>query len=321
MILPKEKVLYENLNTSFTSFSELLTDLKLNHFTGVVHISFWDYEGVLFMDSGEITNALEDFDNQRRIEQEAINGLLNKVKEKNGIISVYALSSDLVTMLAGTAKNEIVYKDLTSDFTDLGKLLEKLESEQHTGYIELLSREEKHIATIFLHAGEPVESIISAKETTFADSGINPVIFDLISENGAVFNVYKAWFENPADNLVTEDDMQPLIKFWEKVILIVDRKFEPSEFIRILKETLIAKADSYPFLDPFAAEFNYVDGKIEFTGEATSEFSKGIAEVLSHIISNTRGININSELKMLFNSNNEFIETKHLQMYLDSLQK
>ena len=49
MILPLGKVAYENLNTSFTDFSGFLEDLKANSFTGYVRVSFWQYDGAVFM--------------------------------------------------------------------------------------------------------------------------------------------------------------------------------------------------------------------------------------------------------------------------------
>ena len=60
MIFPKRDSVYQNLNTSFTNFGELLVDLKENSFTGVVQVSYWEYEGILLLDSGNIINAIEE---------------------------------------------------------------------------------------------------------------------------------------------------------------------------------------------------------------------------------------------------------------------
>ena len=46
-------------------------------------------------------------------------------------------------------------------------------------------------------------------------------------------------------------------------------------------KSLIEKSGEYPFLDPFAGEFEYREGTIGFKGEAgTKEFAKGIGECL-----------------------------------------
>ena len=39
-------------------------------------------------------------------------------------------------------------------------------------------------------------------------------------------------------------------------------------------------ADEYPFLDPFAAKFQYKDGVVTFTGEVKQHFSQAIGESL-----------------------------------------
>ncbi|MEJ2413298.1 MAG: hypothetical protein P8Y34_09965 [Anaerolineales bacterium] len=60
MIFPKREPVYQNLNTSFTNFGELLVDLNENSFTGVVQVSFWEYEGVMLLDNGNIINAVQE---------------------------------------------------------------------------------------------------------------------------------------------------------------------------------------------------------------------------------------------------------------------
>lgn len=308
MILPKEKSIYENLNTSFTNFEELLADLKTNHFTGFMRIVYWDYEGILFFDSGSIINALEETEGNRKIEQEAINNLLTKVKEKNGTISVYSLSSDLVTMLAGTVKSEIVYKDLSSDFTNLKKLLEKLNDAQHTGYIEILTGDGKHIATIFIQAGEPIESVLSTENEVIVTAGIQTQLFEHIQSEGAIFNVYKAGIGTHNGSLATGADILPLLDFWGQVIAIIERKLTPDTFNQVFKETLIAKANNYPFLDPFAEEFDYANGKISFEGNIAENFSAGLGEVIREMLLKLNDPDINSELEMLKNSQGELLE-------------
>ena len=72
MIFPKQDVIYQNLNTSFTNFGELLVDLKENSFTGVVQVSYWEYEGNLLLDSGNIVNAVEEVDGKIISGQDAV---------------------------------------------------------------------------------------------------------------------------------------------------------------------------------------------------------------------------------------------------------
>ncbi|MGZ3604874.1 MAG: hypothetical protein ACXU9P_07950 [Thermodesulfobacteriota bacterium] len=59
-------------------------------------------------------------------------------------------------------------------------------------------------------------------------------------------------------------------------------------FRKIFKEVLIEKSEEFPFLDPFAGEFEYREGTIQFTGEiGARDFTTGIVEglvsTLSHL--------------------------------------
>ena len=52
-------------------------------------------------------------------------------------------------------------------------------------------------------------------------------------------------------------------------------------FNKIFKESLIEKSEEFTFLDPFAGEFEYREGTIQFTGEiGVKDFTKGIVECL-----------------------------------------
>lgn len=321
MILPKGEAIYENLNTSFTNFGELLSNLKANNITGYVLVSFWEYEGVFFLDSGNIINAIEEGENSRNIGQEAVVGLLNKAKQKDGLISVYKLSPDLVTILAGTGKSEIVYKELTSDFTNLEKLIDKLKFEQHTGYVEILTNDKLSTAIIFLQAGEPIKSILLTGEKVTSNSEIPPQIYELVGLNGAVYTVYKAGLSINSSDTFYSFDMSQVLDFWSVVIAAIENNFEPEQFDRLFRTVLINKADDYPFLDPFAEEFKYAKGKITFKGNMSTDFSNGIAEALNDLIIQISGTTIHDEIDKIKKSQSEVIEKFGLEDILNSILK
>ncbi len=321
MILPREKVIYENLNTSFTSFEELIINLKTNRFTGVIQIQFWEYEGILFLDSGRVINAIEENAGKRSFGQVAIDNLFEKVHEKDGTISVFGLSSELVTLLAGAIKNEIVYKELSSDFTNLEKLLQKLKIEQHTGYIEILSRDEKHVATIFLQGGEPLESIVTANGKAIANAGVHGEIFNLIEKQGAIFNVYRSMMGHRNEHIITREEISLLMDIWGEIIATIERKFPSGSFIKIFKDILIEKADSYPFLDPFSAEFDYRDQKASFEGTMPPDFNKGLSEVLQEAIQRYQITGLSHEIETVQKKFNDLINKFSLGDVIEKFKK
>ena len=285
MIFPKKDAIYQNLNTSFTNFGELLVDLKENSFTGVVQISYWEYEGILLLDTGNIINAVEEIDGKVITGQGAVKKVTGKAKEKDGAVSVYPQKEDMITMLASVANSKVIYKDLSTDFTSLDALISKLQTEDHTGYIEVSFEVNQQSGYIFLLDGKAIDSLITARGEEISGPAVLNRILELTSTTPATFSVYKAAVEealSESEMIKVSIDLPQLLEVWGAVISAVesavDNQFELDGFINTFKDTLIANAEEYPFLDPFAAKFQYSKGEITYTGEVTKNFSRAIGK-------------------------------------------
>jgi len=280
MIFPKGEVVHKNLSTSYTNLNGLLLSLKSEDFSGYVKIGFLDYEAVLFMDSGDIINAIEQSGDKKRFGQRAISSI---------IFNVYQLSPEMVTVLASTLKREILYKDLSTDFTSLQRLIRKLGDARHTGYIEIALKSGRGTGVIFFQEGEPLETILTAEDGNLI-SGTN-ILSKIIEEAqgaGAVFNVYRANLPTSSDHMIEigeGGDVGDLLRVLQDTIstieTVVDGLIKKGIFSSELRRTLVKKSNEYPFLDPFAAEFRYKDGKIVFTGKTDiHELTRGLGECL-----------------------------------------
>lgn len=81
MIYPQGKIIFQNLNTSFTNLEEILIRLKEERHTGYVHLRYWEYDAARFMDG---------------VREELIT-----VKENHaGVIEAFNLDSFLPILLA-----------------------------------------------------------------------------------------------------------------------------------------------------------------------------------------------------------------------------
>jgi hypothetical protein len=288
VILPKGRAEYENLNTSFVDFSELMRDLKANGFTGYVEVSYWEYEGVLFVDNGTIINGVEETGAKKSTGPEAVAGIMRQAEEKNGSVSVYSLAADMVTMLASMLNSEVAHKDLNTDFSDLGQLVAKLQSEGHTGYVEVVLKGGKGSAMVLMRSGEIMESMLSSGSEVLSGAQALPHIMEIVSSVGAVFNVHKTVieeaFKDTADIMVALE-LPRLLVVWQDVVATVERVANghagEGSFLGAFKDSLIERAEEYPFLDPFAGEFDYREGQITYSGPASDEFSRALGQSLS----------------------------------------
>ncbi len=292
MILPKGRAEYENLNTSFVDFGGLIEDLKANGFTGYVKVSFWEYEGVLFVDNGTIINGVEETGRAKSTGQQAVSGIMRQAEEKNGSVSVYALTADMVTMLASVLESELVHKDLNTDFSDLGQLVAKLQSEGHTGYVEVALKGGMGSAMILLRSGEIVESMLSSGSEVLSGTQALPHIMEAASSVDAVFNVHRTALEGAFENtgeIVVALELPQLLTVWQNVLATVERISDghagEGSFLDAFKDSLIESAEEYPFLDPFAGEFDYRDGLITYSGPASERFSRALGRSLSTTVS------------------------------------
>ena len=291
MIFPKREPVYQNLNTSFTNFGELLLDLKENSFTGVVQISYWEYEGVLLLDNGNIINAIQEINGNVMTGQVAVKSVTDKAKEKDGAISVYQQNGEMITMLAGVARSEILHENLSTEFTSLEALISKLQNEEHTGYIEVCFEASDQKGYIFLLTGKVIEALFSVRGEELHRAAVLNQIMTMTTTAGAVLNVYQATVEealSESEVIKVSYNLPELLEVWGAVISaiesIADEALGKNEFLNTFKDTLIARSDDYPFLDPFAAKFQYQDGIVSYTGEVKVNFSHAIGICLNETV-------------------------------------
>jgi hypothetical protein len=334
MIFPKVQALYENLNTSFTNVGELLLDLQTNSITGYIQVSFLEYEGILFLIDGKIVNAIEETEGKRKTGQDALINITARAKNREGTISIYSLSREMVNMLSGVVESEVVHKDLSTEYTSLEKLIAKLQGEGHTGYVEVNFMGERGSGIIFLQAGEPIESIMSTGGEVVSGADILPRIVQAASNFDATFNVYKAAVEqtfSEGTEIIADFDLSQLLEIWGVIINTAERVTEGlsenGHFLNVFKDTQIEKADEYPFLNPFDSVFEYKDGVVTFYGESVTNLNRGLGECLGAAVSKLAAESpgtdlaglIRTELAPAMETNTEIIKIFNLEEILSDL--
>jgi len=279
MILPKGEVVHENLRTAFVDLSNFLQTLKEDNFTGYVQVSFWDYEGILFLEAGEIVNAFEETQGKRKGGEEAVENIIHQSKQKDGRINVYSLIPEMVTIFASTSMKEATYKDLSTEFTSLDKLMDKLSKENHSGYIDIILNDKKGGGIIFFQDGEVVEAAMTDEKSAgiYGKDMLNKIIDD-VQKRGATFNVYRVALEGGSERtgIAQTLDLQGAIEIMQELMRNIESSVDElskrkNAFRDHFNQALVEKSEDYPFLDPFAAEFEYKNGKISFSGKVPVE--------------------------------------------------
>lgn len=289
MLLPKGQAVFEQLNTSFAQLDAMLGELSNDRFTGYVQVVAWNYEGILLLDTGNLVSAVEDSKGQRRVGPAAASGIGVKAREKDGTINVYRLSEEMTELLTGAVKSELVFKDLASDFTSLDKLIAKLGGEKHTGHVEIRQNEGQQNATIFLRDGQVIESLIVKDGTVIAGGAAYEEALKCAAQGAAFFSVYRADLAKAlasGDEMIGSIALHDTLSLWQSILQqienTVDPLIKPGAFLIALKREFVEHAKRFPFLDPFAAEFEYRNGEVRFTGQApVTQLNRGLCECLA----------------------------------------
>ncbi len=323
MMFPRDRTLYANLNTSFTSFEALLADLQSRRLTGYVEVTFPSYTGTLLAAEGEIVNACEETAGERLTGASAVRSICARATEKDGTVNVYSAFPDVVLLLHRLMDARPLYRDLTSAFTSLDRLIAKLRADGLTGYVEVQVADAQGMGVIYLSGGEPIESVLSAGSgLTVGQEALNAIV-QLVNTSGGSFNVFiessTTATGGPATPIApvatAETHREALLAFWSEVVATVesvaDGFSKPGRFLLAFKEVLVARAGTYPFLDPFAAEFEYSAARVAFDGPLPEEFSKALGDCLSDTVSKLAFQLKRSDLETRVREQLETVSQKH----------
>jgi hypothetical protein len=167
------------------------------------------------------------------------------------------------------------------------------------------------MGVLFLEGGEPVEMFTTPESgpSVFGRKSI-PIFVENAIKQGAIFDVYRSQgkvlkkeikevkevkegkeakeAKEVKEKRVTgrSEELKDLNPILQEVLSQAEKLVDGTSrkkglFIKIFKESLIEKSEEFPFLDPFAGEFEYREGAIQFTGEVgIKDFTKGIVECL-----------------------------------------
>lgn len=321
MRVPKGRPVHENLGTSYVKVGALLADLQVREFTGYVHIGLRGYDAYVFIDGGQIVGAVEQTETAARSGSEAVDGLLVRSEQRDGTVSIYEHGAATVQAIAGIFDGTPVYRELSSDFTDLDKLVRKLALDRESvWYVEVVATEELGVGVIHIHDGRPDGVYSPLDSPTLHGAEAIAAMLAVAGSSGATFNVY-ATPAGPAVSPVAEtaeesprltvvpvvetappprpapppvsedvDATAPLVMLMSEVIATVEAAVTAREgagtFAIELRSGLLEVADRYPFLDPFAAEFEYHAGEIVFLGAVDpEELAVGLGEALHIAVS------------------------------------
>ena len=281
VVIPKQQPVLENLHIYYLNVRKLVEHFQGEIGAGGVHFKSHTAEGVIFFDQNELLSGFFKDKDTEISGAEAIDRLLEASGDYNFNVNIYEIGPEEVYYWASIPTAEQIYKDLSTEFTDLEGLIKKMGSEKLTGYIDVSIGGGKEMGLIFLINGKITGGSYSWSNGSPSPSKKNQdLLISKTNELGGSFNVCRIRLTNSerdreADLLKSKHQataiefLEELLGIFEDVVRLERKK--GTDFQKLLKQKLVEHADRYAFLDPFAGEFEYVGGKIRFSGQTGDE--------------------------------------------------
>ncbi len=176
MLLLEGNDLWVNLKTSFVDIDELMLFLKQQKFSGYLHFEFSDSQCALFLQQGDVVNGVVALPEERNVGERAVRRVLVRSRQdKTGTIRVTQVALQHMALLSEVygLSVRLLHKNLSAQYSDLQKFIEKLQAESFSGWIEVWFPVDDRHGTVFLEDGRPraimtVELLVDLKEQTRA---------------------------------------------------------------------------------------------------------------------------------------------------------
>ena len=294
IIVPKEKPAVENLNSYYLDIRKLIEHYQGEVGSGCVHFKASAAEGVVFFDKDDLLNGFFQDNGGETEGKTVIDRLVEAAVGHNFAISIYKIDAEKVYFWANIPAADKIYEDLSAEFTDLEGLIKKMSSEKLTGFIDVSIGQGNEGGLIFFDNGEIIGGSFSWEKGELNNSKESKeLLIQKTKELGGIFSVSRISLKKEGVEAESEDPeqegtsniltmLETLLGVFEKVI--TSNREIKSNFNTLLKKKFIEKVDEFVFLDPFAAEFQYADQKIIFSGDASDEeLIKGLTVCVKEI--------------------------------------
>lgn len=323
IIIPREKPVVQELNSYYLNIDKLIEHYQGELGAGAVYFRSPVAEAVLFFDEQSLINGYLEDRSLRLHGKQAVDRIIKMAEGSNFAVSVFRILPERLYFWANLANSQPLYKDLTSEFTDLQGLIRKMEGEKLTGYIEVELNNGSG-GLLFFHQGQVIGGSSPEDSGGSVDRSreYRDDLIEISKKHGGSFNVSKVFFEQaeasdsapeayeqtsepgPSQKAAVEQQhpestgrisRQRVIKMLQDLLVSLESVVRKSRRIRSDFETLlnrkfVEKADKYDFLDPFLAEFKYSGGRVTYEGQVEWGKLIGAVEECVYEIARTNGL-------------------------------
>ncbi len=137
LYLPKGEVKAENLNYRATDMTALIRGLMEESFSGYVEILALHEKGLIVFVQGRVLSCYYEGTDELNLTKEQIirHFLQSETRERDTVINIYNLPSEIIEALSALETPPAVQRELESSFLDMHKLVETLAQKKFSGVL------------------------------------------------------------------------------------------------------------------------------------------------------------------------------------------
>ncbi len=282
VIIPKDKPVIENLNSYYVDMDRLLEHYQGELDSGGFYLKSSSSEGVIFFEKDAVLDGiLKDRDGETSGKR-AVDLMMREAGKINYNIGVYRIDPENIYFWSSIPAAKKIYRDLSTEFTDLVGLIRKMRKENLTGFIEASMSGNNERGFLFFNNGQFIGGTYSWESGGLEGSMENrKILIEKTKKAGGVFHVSKICAENNnrdglenahAEKAAGGNVIEPLEALLARLENVVKAsKKNRGDFNILLRKKFVDMADRFAFLDPFEAEFEYSAQRISFLGEASDK--------------------------------------------------
>jgi hypothetical protein len=288
IVIPKNAPVIQNLHSYYVDVRKLLEHYQGEIGCGGILLSAPAAAGAIFFDKDGLLDGAFRSPEQSLIGRNAVEHLAESGSTCNFRISVFRLSARAVCYWASIPAAESSGQELSVEAVDLDGLIERLASERVSGYVA--ATDGRREAAIFLDQGRIIGGAYPWSGGDFSHLPGHPAQFVLWCKDRRALcrvgriplSLVKGGGSAPAGSEAdTLAMLEELIGLAGEILTV--NRVQPG-FDRRLKQKLLAKAERFPFLDPFAGEFEFSDQKIQFHGDTPQrELVEALTETVTEL--------------------------------------
>jgi TATA-box binding protein (TBP) (component of TFIID and TFIIIB) len=295
LIIPRHQPVIAGLNSYYLNIRKFFEHYQRELGTFGIHMKSPLLEGMIYFDSGQFLSAICLTNGETISGNKAIEKLTSAVEKSNFSISVYQIDPSTIFFWSNTLSAKSLHRDLSTDITDLGRLINKMATQQLTGFIEVLIADGSASAVLFFNSGKIVSASTESGEIREALEMVQNRLIEETNSKGGMFHVTTIPTQNgneentqrktepttdqpelipelsSIDNTKTTNPIpivEDILSLSESVIM---ESKQAKNFHTQFRKAAMELADKYSFLDPFLKEFDFIGGKVRLESDVEPE--------------------------------------------------